>query len=86
MRNEFSGKMLVEYHTRVFWLLNADLMKSGYDPELPHPSREKFWKVVPLGEYANAKARELLEQYLEVLERDVKDVVSEHSLAYWLHL
>lgn len=77
--------IVIEYYTRPFILLHQEL--DNDDLEFKHFSRrQSFWRSVPLGKYNPENARPLLVKYLKALERDLSNLLSKQSIAYWLHL
>lgn len=52
----------------------------------PSPKRGAFWQLIPPGTFEPDAARNYLEAYLQSLEKAIQEKVTQHSLAYWLHL
>jgi len=76
----------LEYHQQAYSLIKKAVDDSGYDVNSPHPKRESFFKVVPPGKYSSIRGRELINLYYGSLETEIKNIVSRHSIAYWLHI
>ena len=74
------------YHTRPFALLHTEYLRSAPCSKSPHEIRSRFWQFVPPQEYQPDEARELLKKYLISLEDEIASILSQHSIAYWLHL
>lgn len=74
----------IEYYQMPFNLLHRQLFKSGV-LERPHPARASYWTVVPPGRYSPDRGRELLLQYRSMVERQLANELTQHSVAYWLH-
>ena len=85
-KKEKTNYAVLDYYTPIFLLLHEAMEKNGYKIETPHPLRESFWQIVPPNTYSQYKARSILEQYYKVVERELKKILSKHSLAYWLHI
>jgi hypothetical protein len=77
--------LLVEYHDLPFSFLHKALEDLKYSDAHSHV-RQDFWSVVPPGTYAPQKGRELVLQYLKRLETHLSEILSQHSIAYWLHI
>jgi hypothetical protein len=77
--------MSVDYYQPVFALLHSHLLESGYPFGKVHPIRESFWKLVPDGRYEPDWGREIISKYLVSVEGELKNILSKHSVAYWLH-
>src|ERR1019366_2389298 len=78
-------QLVVEYYQIPFRLIGADLTRQGYGIDQPHQIRRDFWSVVPPGRYDSVKGQELVETYLKRVERELRNVISPQSVAYWLH-
>jgi len=86
--NKSDNKPLIglEYYQRPFMLISQQYMDSCESIGVPHPIRERFWGVVPPGEYEPNKAQELLYSYAVAIQTTLEKVISNNSLAYFLHL
>jgi hypothetical protein len=78
--------ILLEYHQPIFHLLINSLPERGYRIGTPHPIRHSFWKVVPNGEYSPERARPIIMEYYNTIERELAKILGGHSIAYWLHI
>jgi hypothetical protein len=79
-------KLIGDYYQRSFFLFHEQLKKDGYNPERPHPIRRRFWSLLPQREYAPIEARNLMLSYIDSVKKELAEVISKQSLAYWLHL
>lgn len=77
--------ILTGYYQFVFALLHKVLGETGFNIETPHPICKSFWQIVPPGEYSPKKARPIVLKYKEVVEKELEQILSRHSVAYWLH-
>jgi len=78
--------LLLDYYLRAFALFHQQLQREGYNPELPHPIRKRFWGLLPYRTYEPLEARELVLRYVDSVESEIANSVQHYSLAYWLHL
>ena len=74
-----------EYHNMAFFYLHQELEKLHKDV-MYHPIRNEFWGIVPEGLYDPIDGGKLVEDYLEILEHEIKKIISKNSIAYWIHL
>lgn len=81
-----SMSLILTYYGRPFAYLHEALRRTGFDIRTPHPVRQRFWHLLPEREYPPLEARPLLQKYLICLEEHLAEIVSSHSVAYWLHL
>jgi len=79
-------RVIVEYYKRAFIVLHMDESLRNYQAKSPHDIRSRFWKHVIPGRYRHEKAISLLKTYLSVVEREMANIISQNSIAYWLHL
>lgn len=77
-------KLALEYYTVPFLALHAQLDVQSIPR--PHPIRARFWQLIPQGNYAGLQARDLVNRYLESVERELKEQLRGSSIAYLLHL
>lgn len=77
---------VMDYYHRAFALFHEELKRDGFRPGIPHPIRRRFWGLLPYRQYSPIEGRELVLKYINSVERQLADIVSEYSLAYWLHL
>lgn len=80
-----SPAVLIGYHQYPFALFHSDLERQGYDPLPHHEVAISFWNIVPPGNYDSSSARPIIEQYRNVLEGRLAEILGRHSIAYWLH-
>ncbi len=93
-RNELEGSrnksnkavVVVEYYQRPFMVLHEGESLHNYQGKSAHDIRSRFWKQVNPGRYKHEKAIGLLKTYLTVVEREMANIISQYSIAYWLHL
>ena len=78
--------VIIDYYNRAFALLHKDYDQTSFYQEAPHPIRKRFWQFVLPGQYDSHEARPLLNQYITTLEKELSEIISQASLAYWLHL
>lgn len=75
----------LEYYELPFALFHRSLEHLGYSDDFSD-ARKDFWAVVPPGVYNPEKGRALVLQYIERLNARVASIISQHSIAYWLHI
>jgi hypothetical protein len=85
------GKTLfmLDYYQRPFLLLHqeVDRIYPNYQEfAVPHSIRNRFWQLVPPGEYSPEKGRAFLSSYLTTVESELAKQIKGLSLAYCLHL
>ena len=85
-KNDTEIRYFLEYYQRVFAKLHVELYESGYSVDASHHIRSRYWRLVPDGKYSSIRSVELANQYLKIVEEEIKNNISEHSLCYWLHL
>jgi hypothetical protein len=78
--------VIVEYYKRAFIVLHMDESLHNYQAKSPHDIRSRFWKHLIPGPYRHEKAISLLKTYLRVVEGEMANIISQNSIAYWLHL
>jgi hypothetical protein len=78
--------VIVEYYRRAFALFHKEESLRNYPVKSPHDIRSRFWKHAIARRYRDEKAITLLKTYLKVVEREMADIISQNSIAYWLHL
>ena len=66
--------------------MHQNINKSQEAVNSPHPIRNRFWELIPLGIYSTDKAREFLNSYLVSVESELSNHINKCSLAYCLHL
>lgn len=89
MRDRAGGvpqALALGYYSRVFALMHAQLEHEGPAAEVCHPTRRRFWDLLPHRVYSPDEARPLLLQYLHTVERDLAQKLEKHCIGYWLHL
>jgi hypothetical protein len=74
------------YYSRVFALMHAQLEDEGPAREVCHPTRRRYWGLLPHRVYRPDEARPLLVQYLHTVERELASILQKHCIGYWLHL
>ncbi len=67
-------------------MLHQRLAIENYDIKLPHPVRFSYWGLVPRGFYNSEDGRDLILQYMKIVEEKIGTTISKHSLPYWLHV
>jgi hypothetical protein len=72
-----------DYHTIPFLAFHEKLNQESI--KYPHKLREEYWKVIPEGRYNTTISRELLLNYYQLLENEIKKIIEKHSISYWLH-
>ncbi len=77
---------LLSYYQRPFYLIHQNIKQSQEEFVLPHPIRNRFWKLILSDIYDNDEARELLDSYLVSVESELSKYIKQYSLAYCLHL
>ncbi len=82
-RAEKSG-LLLDYCTIPLAVLHSQLDIREFPT--PHPIRVAFWQLLPPGNYAGSQARDILNRYLESIERELAEQLRGNSIAYFLHL
>jgi len=85
-RGEQPVLISTDYYQRVFYLLHLELEREGYDSELPHPIRERYWRLLPYRTYLPLESKPLILTYIASVERELSETISKYSLAYYLHL
>jgi hypothetical protein len=78
-------QVVLDYYQFTFLKLHDELDRFG-EKFVPAPTRATFWKTKERGEYSPEAALSVLQQYLDVLEQELANQLSNHSLAYWLHI
>ncbi|WP_138992737.1 hypothetical protein [Larkinella sp. C7] len=79
-----SSEPFHEYNTRVIQLLRTQV-SSSYNRN-NHPICQKYWERIKDGEYYSEEASKLIEEYYQLVEVELKKIISNQSIAYWLHL
>ncbi len=77
--------MAPDYYLRAFALFHSELNKSGQAGDAPHPMRMRFWQFAVPRRYDIYEARQLLNNYLTAVEEALRSILSNWSIAYWLH-
>jgi hypothetical protein len=78
--------IVYEYYQRPFALFHEEIDRQIGKSKSPHPVRERFWQLMPLGKHPLPKGREFLQSYLATVETEIERIVKQASLAYWIHL
>jgi hypothetical protein len=81
-----SPLIAVDYSWPAFAAVNAHLAQQRYNPRSTHSVRERFWSLVPNRQFAGIDAQEIVQRYLQVVEEELAEIVTAHSVAYWLHI
>ena len=76
----------LDYYQRPFLLLHKENARNHPGLAPVHPIRDRFWQLVPLGEYTSEEGRGFLTSYLTAVEAELAKSISDLSLAYCLHL
>lgn len=77
---------MLDYYQRPFLLLHQENARIYQDFTVPHSIRNRFWQLVPHGEYSPEEGRAFLSSYLGAVESELAKEIRELSLAYCLHL
>jgi len=75
--------LMLDYYQRPFQLLHTRI---GGDLTTPHPIRNRFWQLVPPGQYPSEEGRVFLKSYTRSVEAELASLIGKLSLAYCLHL
>ena len=78
--------LMLDYYQRPFLLLHQETPHIYEDFMAPHSIRQRFWQLVPHGEYPSKQGRVFLNSYLKSVEAELAKDIRELSLAYCLHL
>lgn len=79
-------KIIMEYYAGAFMWFGLQLLEkfpNGIAGAMQ--ARRTFWHLVPDGEYETQQAHQLIDRYLESLERQLAEEISKHSISYWLY-
>lgn len=76
----------LDYYQRPFLLIHEEISRICPDITSPHPIRERFWQLIPNGEYTPEQGRVFLETYLTSIESELAKLISNYSVAYCIHL
>jgi hypothetical protein len=77
---------MVDYYQRPFLLLHQENARIYQDFTIPHSIRNRFWQLVPPGEYPSDEGRVFLNSYLTAVESELAKQIKELSVAYCVHL
>ena len=77
---------MLDYYQRPFLLLHLENARLYQNFTMPHSIRDRFWQLVPYGEYPSEEGRVLLSSYLTAIESELAKQIKKLSLAYCLHL
>src|SRR5262249_35831892 len=75
----------LDYHIIPFAKFHGDLEVNGFSHGA-HSARAEFWSLVPPGQYAPERGRELVLAYLVTVEARLRAMLSNNSIAYYLHV
>ena len=78
--------LMLDYYQRPFQLLHEENARIHQDFAVPHSIRNRFWQLVPHGEYQSKEGRIFLKSYLDSVEAELAKLIRKLSLAYCLHL
>lgn len=78
--------LMLDYYQRPFQLLHQEDAHIGRDLTTPHPIRNRFWQLVPHGQYLSEEGRVFLKSYIRSVEAELASLIGKLSLAYCLHL
>jgi len=78
--------LFVDYYQRPFMLFHDQLIREGYLNDNIHPIREQFWGLLPKRTYEPLESRPLIQSYIGAIKQQLAQIISEHSIGYWLHL
>ena len=59
---------MLDYYQLPVMLMHLENKQSDEDFFSPHSIRNRFWQLIPYGDYHSEKARELLNSYLSSIE------------------
>lgn len=82
-RNTFS---MLDYYQRPFLLFHQENTRIYQGFTMPHSIRNRFWQLVPPGEYSSEEGRVFLSSYLTSVESELAKQIEELSVAYCVHL
>jgi len=82
----YTPGIFLEYYQRPFKIMHEEISRSFPDSTSPHPIRERFWQLIPFGEYSPNRGRVFLKSYLTSVESELAKIVSSLSIAYCIHL
>lgn len=77
---------MLDYYQRPFLLLHQENARIYQDFTMPHSIRNRFWQLVPPGEYPSEEGRVFLSSYLTAVESELAKQIKELSVAYCVHL
>lgn len=84
---EFDNTILfLEYHDGAFAYFHSKLEEIGYSSASFHQLRSDFWSTIEEGIYDSDNGKKLINDYLNLVESEVKKIIEKKSLAYWIHL
>lgn len=75
-----------EYYSLEFKKIALLIEEEGYDFSKIHKIRFHFWKDKRETQYSSEKSRDLLLLYFSCVENEIKNIIREKSIAYWLHI
>lgn len=78
--------IMMDYYQRPFQLLHQEYSHISSDNSSTHPIRNRFWQLIPPGEYMPEEGRAFLKSYLTTVEAELARPLTELSVAYCLHL
>lgn len=87
-RGTYTSKtfFMADYYQRPFLLLHQENARIYQDFTTPHSIRNRFWQLVPPGEYPSEEGRVFLNSYLTAVESELAKQIKELSVAYCVHL
>ena len=77
---------MLGYYHRPFYLLHQENARVYQNFTMPHSIRNRFWQLIPHGEYPSEEGRVFLSSYLTAVESELAKQIKGLSLAYCLHL
>ena len=85
-KSDQSPLYISDYYQPTLNLVINSIGKTGYSTTAPHSLRKSFWKLLPFDTYPPYRARVIVGQYANIVEKELGAILSKHSIAYWLHL
>jgi len=82
----YTPGFFLDYYQRPFKIMHEEISRSFPDSTSPHPIRERFWQLIPFGEYPPNRGRVFLKSYLTSVESELAKIMSSLSIAYCIHL
>jgi len=81
-----STLLMLDYYQRPLALLSLQYLESNSKSKFPHSIRSRFWQFVEPRDYDYWEGRGLIEAYLNSVENELKTIIGNCSICYWLHI